>query len=391
MRRKLLTGVGLSLGLLLGLDQGLQWFALADGQFLGRPVAPFDPPLFSTSQVEKLERIERALDTGDPPVASLRFDAELGWCNPPGGGRGAFRYDWAGARIGLAPLARTKPEGTKRLAVYGCSMTHGDEVGAQETWAAQLDGLVDGWEVANMGVSAYGLGQALLRQRRDGPALEADEVWLVWMPEASLRVTTLYRPLLRHWSIDVAFKPRLRVDAEGVLEVLPNPARELADIPRLLGDQALLLERIGDGDPWIQRARTAYAPRGSSLLHRSGLWRLVATAREASYRNEAAHFAEGHPTRGLVEAIVEASAEEAAAGGAAFRLLVVPGPGDRAGARAGARWWVPACDALEARGVVVEDLTDVLLEAPDAYADHGHLNASGSRIAAGSLASLLGS
>ena len=388
-RRKLLLGLGLSLGLVLVTDQVIQHVALADDVFLGRPVAPFDPPLFSTSQIERLERIERSLALGDPPPESLRFDADLGWCNPPEGGRGAFRYDWAGARIGVAPLARTKPDGVQRLAIYGCSMTHGDEVGAEEAWVAQLDARLDAWEVANMGVSAFGLDQALLRLRRDGPALDADEVWLVWMPEASLRITTLYRPFLRHWSIDVAFKPRLRRGATGVLEPLPNPARELADIPRLLRDQAFLLERIGDGDPWVERARRAYEPRGSSLLHASGIWRVLATVHEASGRELPGHFVEGHPTRALLQAIVEHAAAEAATQGASFRLVVIPGPTDRVDAAQGGAWWEAVCEELVQGGVDVHDLTEALTGGANLYAEHGHLNASGSALAAEALSSIL--
>ena len=387
--RKLLIGAGLSLGLLATTDQVLQHVFLDGGQFLGHPVAPFDPPLFAPSQRERLERIERSLRVGDPPPESLRFDADLGWCNPPGGGQGEFRYDWAGARVGIAPLGRDKSTGVRRLALYGCSMTHGDEVGAAQTWAAELDGSRADWEVANMGVSAFGLDQALLRLRRDGPALAADEVWLVWMPQATLRITTLYRPFLRHWSLDVAFKPRLELARDGSVVSVPNPARSLADIPRLLHDQQLLLERLDGHDVWVARAPAAYSPRGSSPLHFSGLARLGLTAFEGTGRDLAQHLSQTHPTRALLEALVTAAGNSAASQGATFRLIVIPGPDDLAQAAAGHAFWRDTCRTLEEAGIALSDLTDDLLGHRDLYAEHGHLNPKGSALAARALVDLL--
>lgn len=387
MRRKLLVGAGLSLSLLLVADQVVQHVALVDGELMGRPVAPFDPPLFAPAQRERLSMVERSLAVGDPPVESLRFDAELGWDVPVGGGGGEFRYDWAGARIGAAPLARDKAADVRRLAVYGCSMTHGDEVAAREAWPAQLDALLPAVEVANMGVSAYGLDQALLRMRRDGPAVGADEIWLVWMPEATLRITTLYRPFLRHWSLDVAFKPRLVIDpVDSALVAVPNPAREVADIPRLLSDQELLLERVGDHDPWVARARTAYAPRGSSWLHSSGLARVLLTAHESTGRDLARHLEDGRETRLLLEAIVLEAAREAEAMGAAFRLVILPGPTDLDDST---RPWSRARESLRAMGVDVVDLSADLANVVNPFADHGHLNAAGSAAAAALLAASL--
>ncbi|MFT5289784.1 MAG: hypothetical protein ACI8QS_001646 [Planctomycetota bacterium] len=388
--KKLLVGAGLSLLVLLVADQVVQHVALSDGVFMGRPVAPFDPPIFCEPQAKRLALIERSLAIGTPKPESLRFDAELGWCNPKDGGGEMFRYDWAGARVGEKPLSRQKPEGGRTLALYGCSMTHGDEVGALETWAAQLDGLLPGVEVANMGVSAFGIDQALMRQKRDGLALEADEVWMVWMPQATLRITTLYRPLLRHWSSDVAFKPRFKLGSEGKLVVVPNPAQSLADIPLLLGDQELLQERLAGDDYWAKRGGSAYSERGSCPLHYSGFARVLLTAYEATGRELDPHLEAGHSTRVLLEAIVMGSAQEAEAGGATFRLVIIPGPDDLAAAAAGEAPWAGTTRSLREEGVEVVDLTEMLLAADSPYAEHGHLNAGGSRLAAEFLSTIGG-
>ena len=221
---RLLIRVAILGAVLVGADLLLDRLVLADGTFLGRPVAPFDPPLFSPSQFKALQHLEEELANERP---SVKFDADLGWCNKPESGLGEFRYDWAGARIVVEPLARSKTPGVRRLAVFGCSMTHGEEVGASETWCARLDALAPNVEIANLGVAAYGLDQALLRLRRDGWPLAPDEVWLAVLPQAALRVTTRFRPLLDHWSLDVAFKPCFTWSAENELELVPNPAASL--------------------------------------------------------------------------------------------------------------------------------------------------------------------
>src|SRR5262245_24588801 len=297
----------LVLAFLAGGDWLLGRLVLADGWFLGRPVAPFDPPLFSPSQIRVLEQIERDLASEQPAKAG-RFDPELGWCNKPGSGFGEFRYDWAGARIGVAPLARAKAPGVQRVVAVGCSMTHGDEVGAPESWCARADELLPGAEIANLGVAAYGLDQALLRLRRDGWPLEPDEVWLGVLPQAALRVTTRFRPLLDHWSLDVAFKPRFVLE-DGGLVLVPNPARALTDVPRLLHDQRAFLAALGD-DPWVVRARLAYAPRGSSWTHWSFAARVLTTVWERSGRELEACFDPGHELGLLYTTIVRTMARE---------------------------------------------------------------------------------
>jgi hypothetical protein len=377
----------LVLAVLAAGDWLLGRLVLADGWFLGRPVAPFDPPLFSPSQVRVLAQIESDLATGQPRV--VRFDPELGWCNKPESGHGEFRYDWAGARIGDGPLVHVKPAGVRRVVAVGCSMTHGEEVSATESWCARVDTLLSGVEVANLGVAAYGLDQALLRLRRDGWPLAPDEVWLGVLPQAALRVTTRFRPLLDHWSLDVAFKPRFVLDASGELVLVPNPAASLADVVRLLHDQRAFLDALDD-DPWIARARLAYAPRGSSWTHRSFAARLLETAWERTGRHLEECFDPGTEFGRLYTTIVRAMASECAGHGAIFRLILLPGQEDlRRRAREGQGYWEGWTASLEGEGVFVIDLAPVLERAGVAqgrlFGPGGHYTSEGSEIVARGL------
>jgi len=391
-RAELLRRLAVAAIALVAVDQALLHTLLRGDTFLGRPIAPFDPPLFSPGQRASLARIESHLRTGDPPAETFRFDPELGWAPRVDGGFGDYTYDWAGCRIGAGPLPREKSPERRRIVAVGCSMTHGEEVGPREAWCSLVDEADESVEVANLGVAAYGLDQALMRLRRDGFVLEPDEVWMGLLPEAGLRITTLYRPALRHWSNDVAFKPRFVVE-DGRLLRLDDPVASLAEISACLADQERFLAAMGSGDHWVERARAAYAPRGSRLSHRSFLGRLALTLHEASGRDVEEAYRSAF-LREPLDAIVRTAAAESRERGARFRLLILPGPGDLEHARSeGAGYWQGFVDDLAADGVEVVDLTPMLLEHDDPtslYAPNGHFDVEGSRRVAAELAKLSG-
>lgn len=392
VRRRWKAGALLALLVGLALDQLLARTALRDGMFLGVPIAPFDPPLFSPSQFRAFERIQEQL-AGQKPVSG-KFDPELGWCNRPDSGFDEYRYDWAGARIGAEPLARTKAAGVRRIVAVGCSMTHGEEVAARESWCAQVDAALPEVEVANLGVAAYGIDQALLRLRRDGFALEPDEVWLGILPQAALRTTTFFRPILDHWSLDVAFKPRFLLGDSGELVLAPSPAQSLADVARLLTDQETLLATLAGRDPWVARAPVAYAPRGTDWRHHSFVARLWLTLDEKRGRRLADAFDDGHEFGRLFSAIVRTAQQECAERGARFLVLVLPGQDDLdRREETGRGYWEPWCDARRAQGVEVVDLSAALVAFPGArselFAPNGHYTAVGSaRVAEALVAEL---
>lgn len=386
--RVALRSLALLAGLALG-DWALGQILLEDGLLFGRPVAPFDPPLFSPAQRRALMGIEQALEGGE--ARAVRFDAELGWCNRPESGFGEFRYDWSGARIGAAPLARVKRPGVRRVVAVGCSMTHGEEVVAADAWCARIDAALEDLEVANLGVAAYGIDQALLRLRRDGWRLDPDEVWLGVMPQAALRVTTLFRPLLDHWSLDVAFKPRFELGQAGVLELVPNPARSLADVVHLLHEQRFLLDTFAGRDPWIARAPLAYAPRGSSWTHRSFTARVVLTALEKSGRDLATCFDQSGGFGRLYTSIVRSMARECAEKRATFHVFVLPGPDDlRQKREVGHGYWEDWAARLRSEGMSVIDCSSALMHPGDAgtnwFAPGGHYSSEASERVARALA-----
>ncbi|MSR64103.1 MAG: hypothetical protein EXS08_16915 [Planctomycetes bacterium] len=362
-RRTLLLRLLLPLAALFLADQLLQHTALADGRFLGHWVIPYDPPLFTEWHHAAAQEIEK-LAAGDEALrAKSIFDPELGWCPRPGQDLGLYVHDWAGCRLQLGALAHEKTPGVRRVVALGCSFTQGAEVAGAETWSALLDARHADLEVANLGVAGYGNDQALLRFRRDGAKLEPDEVWLGFMPGATLRVTTHYPPLLNHWASVLTFKPLFTLRGDE-LALVPSPATDFAAYHRLLSDQSAFFAALSSSDRWVRRAPAAFAPRGTSWTHWFASSRLFVTWREAGGRDTAPHLgdAEGDVYR-LTRALILALARESAAAGARFRLVVLPSRADLREARAQGPCWAGLIADLQRSGVESLDTTPALLAA----------------------------
>ncbi len=387
----------LALGLLLALalDQLVLLFALRDGELLGNRIAPFDPPIFWEGQAETLARIEEHVAAGRGAAGDFDHDAELGWGGAPSTGAGQLAYDWIGARLGDAPFPRERRAGELRAGAFGCSFTMGTEVAAADAWPAVLDAR-EGLAVANLGMAAYGLDQAFLRWRRVAGELDADEVWLGFLPAASLRNLSMYWPAMRHWTTTVATKPRFELAPDGALQLVPNPAETLADLVALLHDQARFFEALAR-DVWVERVPDAYAPAGSRALHRLALGRVWLTLRDRRGRDPRPWLVDetSEATR-LVRAIVLAMRAEVEASGARFRLLVLPSRPDLVDRRehGGRGFWEDVTGALAADGVDVLDVSDALLaaealESSAVWAPGGHYSERGNRVVADALAARL--
>jgi len=388
-RRRAATAFAGGVLLLAALDQLAQHTLLEGGEFLGRRIAPFDPPLFCRAQRSALAWVRSLLERGEDSLGVMDFDAELGWCPRPGAGESEMRFDWAGCRIGAAPLPRERTPGVRRILTVGGSFTFGQEVGALESWPAQLDQALADVEVANLGVGAYGLDQALLRLRRDGRPLAPDEVWLGLMPEATARLVNTYRPAQQHWTGEMSFKPRFVLDPRGGIELVPSPARSPRELVELIEDQERFVAAVGGSDYWVARAPLAYAPSGSSVWHASALGRLWLTVQERGDRGARKWLVDrSSEVFRLTSAIVVEAAREAEGVGAGFKVLVLPNRRElRDLAAERHRFWAELCGNLSAHGVAVWDLSEGLLAAGAAeedsfWAPDGHYSARGNRVVA---------
>jgi hypothetical protein len=390
-RSRRLARAGVALTLVLAADQTVQYTALRDGELFGARAAPFDPPLFTPWQRRAARSVADIAEGREPVGEGSQFDPELGWCPRPGQESELYRHDWAGARLQLEPLAREKTPDMRRVVALGCSFTQGAEVEGRETWSALLDERHGDLEVANLGVAGYGIDQALLRLRRDGLRLAPDEVWLGFMPLASLRITAQFTPTLLHWSTVLGFKPLFTLGPGDELVLVPSPARDLAGFRRLLEDQSVFLAALGSTDLWVRRRPEAWAPWGSSWTHRCAAWRLFTAWRESGGREPERELRDaGGEVYRTLRAIVRAFARESADAGARFRLLVLPSRKDLRSAESDGAYWQALVQELSTGGIEALDLTPAFLAVhaaaePSFWMPHEHYSPRAHRLVADEL------
>lgn len=376
-RRSILTKACLVLVGLMLVDQLILRTAMADGEFLGQPLAPYVPPIYSSAQSRILDRLERELaERPEEFRAESSFDGELGWCSKPSRVRDRVTFDEFGSRVSFEPLREASG---RRIALVGCSFTLGSEVGDRDTWVYKLDEHLTDAHFANFGVGGYGLDQALVRYRRDVAPLNPDEVWLGIFPGAILRISSHFPPLYHRWRArTLFFKPRFELTEAGQLELRPSPATTPEAVRSLLEDPAKFLDAMR-GDPWLARRPAAFRPLGSHWTHHSAATRVGLTLAEDGGRDATAILRDPtDPLFRLGVAIVLELAHELEERGVRFRCLVFPSQVElRAFGRSGEAFWHPFTRALEERGVEVLDLTPALFEAevtedPNAWMPFGH-------------------
>ena len=184
----------------------------------------------------------------------LIFDAELGWTIRPGGeSLPLYRANSRGVRADRE-FALDPPAGVVRVAAFGDSFTHGDDVPNQDTWSARLQ--TSSREVLNFGVPAYGLDQAYLRYRKDGRQYRAHIVLIGFMAEDIFRSVNVYRPFYFPKTRVPLTKPRFRME-KNTLTLIPNPIRSVQQYRTLLDSAAAVLPGVGAADYFYRTGERA--------------------------------------------------------------------------------------------------------------------------------------
>ena len=296
----------------------------------------------------------------------LAYDPDLGWAPRPHGhsGSGPFRVNGSGIRAD-DETALVGPAGVLRIALFGDSFTFGDEVPAEQTWAAALArgiaarGIAA--EVLNFGVNAYGTDQAYLRWQRDGRRFHPDVVIYGFQPENVLRDLNVFRPLYFNGTEVPLSKPRVvvRDDALATVNVPTIPPADMARVLATLPDQPLLAyERYYA--PW-------YTTRW--WLH-SELAALVATLAAS---HEHTLFRLDDEGSALALRIVEAFARDVHASGAAFLVVHLPRKEDMLAQRERRELWYGALLRAFRERFPLLSPTERAAQIDDAlFAPHGH-------------------
>jgi len=205
------------------------------------------------------------------------YSTELGWTirssaeSPIHYPRGRPEYQYksnsqgirADSDYSLAPAATLT-----RIATFGDSFTHGDDVGNGDTWQSYMMRIDDRLEVLNFGVGGFGLDQAYLRYRRDAKRFSPDIVFIGFMPENIRRNVNVFRPFYYSQSSLPLTKPRFTL-RNNELELVPNPMARKSDYEMLLQDPKSVLRGIGANDDIYK------------IRYKSGPFDLLATVRLA--------------------------------------------------------------------------------------------------------------
>lgn len=162
----------------------------------------------------------------------VAFSPTLGWSIKPNGASELYRANAAGLRSDREH-ALVPAEGARRIATFGDSFTHCDDVGNAETWQAFMEAQDPRTEVINFGVGGFGLDQAYLRYLELGRQYGSEIVLIGYMPENVQRHVNVFRPFYAPETMLPLAKPRFKIE-QGALRLVPNPMQNLEDYRRLL-------------------------------------------------------------------------------------------------------------------------------------------------------------
>ncbi|HNV85778.1 MAG TPA: SGNH/GDSL hydrolase family protein [Candidatus Omnitrophota bacterium] len=135
--------------------------------------------------------------------ASIQYDPVLGWAPRPKStsGNGLYHYNEDAIRTASCDtviLEDPRP-GILRIAIFGDSFTHGDDVAFEDTWGYVLEKKLRSTglnaEVLNFGVGGYGIDQSFLRWEKMGRLHKPKIVILGLQIENIRRCVNLMKPI----------------------------------------------------------------------------------------------------------------------------------------------------------------------------------------------------
>lgn len=302
------------------------------------------------------EHVEKTLKGRDTADRYIGRDQDLGWSIRPNGRDGLYESNAAGMRGRFGEeVPPVPPPGVTRVAIYGDSFTHGDQVAYPDTWAAQWMGRRANLEVLNFGVPGFGVDQALLRFERDGLRFGAQVHLLCIWPEDIIRNLNVIRFYMTpHGNLGPP-KPRFVIDGAG-LRLINAPVmddRQYADSvtgrsisPTMVHDR--LYSESDVADRWYH---VLYSTRVVG-----GLWR----AQERQKEREQQYFSPDSEANQLAVRIAARFKERAEAVGAKPYVVFIPAANylDR---HASGGW--PLVDLLRRNGIDVIDLGPPIADA----------------------------
>jgi hypothetical protein len=206
-----------------------------------------------------------------------QFDATLGWSIRPNSFVVEEGTPYESNEIGVRATRSydpTPPPGVTRIAVFGPSFAHADDVALSDSWPYLLENSRPDLEVMNWGVGGYGTDQAFLRYITQGVAYNPHIVIIVYEEDNLRRNVNRYRPFVHPETELPLTKPVFIPDGEG-LALLENPFRSLAALRHTaLENPSHFLDRVCPHDFFCVRER--YEPLPTDRLFSSRVLRTLA-------------------------------------------------------------------------------------------------------------------
>jgi hypothetical protein len=206
----------------------------------------------------------------------IRLDADLGWSVNSNGvalkpyddpDPELYRANGQGIRSSHE-YQREPANDVVRVAVFGDSFTHADDVQNDLAWTTIWEKSHSNIEVLNFGVPGYGTDQAYLRYQKHGKAFSPDIAVLGIMSENLNRNLNHFIPFYRHdaWPNS---KPRFEFAPDGTFTLRENVFRSASDYQVLIDDLPATLTKLGEHDWWYN---AKYKP---GVMDKSALYRLM--------------------------------------------------------------------------------------------------------------------
>ncbi len=282
----------------------------------------------------------------------LQYDAHLGWSVRPNSRSEHGLYSSNAMGVRVASVGREtslKPEaGTFRIAIFGDSFTHGDDVPFENSWGAILETMLNRnglkTEVLNLGGLGYGMDQAFLRWKKHGKPLQPHLVLFGFQHSNVLRNMSIIRMLYSPDSGIIFSKPRFIL--------LPGKALGLVNLPTATPEEILTI--FSDFDNWPLKEHEFYYQEADYRMSPLYTSRLAAfaisglTNRFSSRRKDYDFFADTSISRQLAERIIEAFQTDVLE--AQSRFVIVHLPTQK-----------PLRDLLKDRPLAYQELLDELV------------------------------
>lgn len=211
-----------------------------DGNFFvfSRNLKPLRLPIKTTK-----EKFENNLFS---PSSCIMHDSFLGWMPRPNSisSNELYKYNSFGVRSAPAEYLINPKKNMLRIAIFGNSFTHGDEVKFENTWGYYLENNLKktgiDTEVLNFGVGGYGIDQAFLRWKKLGRKFSPNILILGFNLESVRRNVNIIRAIY-YLKTGVPFsKPRFIIEGNHL---------KLINVPTLLPEKMIeVMENIQKWD-----------------------------------------------------------------------------------------------------------------------------------------------